>query len=51
MKNLKKVSREKLKSVNGGQKTCPKGMHEMHCPGSENPQCYWDQDILDCPDF
>lgn len=51
MKNLKKISKEKLRSINGGQKLCPPGYKEMHCPGSDNPQCYWDTNTLECPDF
>lgn len=51
MKNSKKISREKLKSVQGGVKTCPPGMHSYHCPGSTVPQCYWDTNTLECPDL
>lgn len=51
MKNLKRISKEKLRKINGGQKLCPPGSKPMHCPGSDNPQCYWDTNTLECPDF
>ncbi|WP_449386653.1 bacteriocin-like protein [Chryseobacterium sediminis] len=51
MKNLKKISKEKLRGINGGQKVCLPGQREMHCPNSPIPQCYWQENTMECPDF
>ncbi|WP_449391809.1 bacteriocin-like protein [Chryseobacterium ureilyticum] len=48
MKNLKKISKEKLKSINGGINECPKGMNVAYCPDNRVPQCYFHHNTLDC---
>ncbi|MDH6254150.1 hypothetical protein M2347_003877 [Chryseobacterium sp. H1D6B] len=39
MKNVKKISRDELKKVNGGMKKCPPGTHSYTCPGTGMEQC------------
>lgn len=51
MKKLNKISRNQLKKIIGSAKKCPPGMKEYHCPGSPNPQCYWEENTLECQDL
>lgn len=48
MKNLKKISKEKLRSIKGAVIVCPKGMVSHYCPDDPTPQCYWKDNVIDC---
>lgn len=50
MKNLKRISKERLKSINGGR-GCPPGFRDCPMPWGDDKVCIPHDNQMACPDL